>query len=287
LTPPVGEPSQLTVFRGLVKRASAFLSLSEYTAVGDVQMTEKGRVRNEMSSYKYQDERADQKLLESGYQALEKALIFVNTNVAYLTDWANTEGYEKHRSLFLNNSQDMRWYYGKGVTRWVYEQLRPIIEDIEKGAFPANLPKAFLADLLAKRNAGTAVNIEKEVMRLLAKAVTNFAVGEALTKGFARIDGKGNVVMSATKDDDGKSSTPNAPQGVAYTVAWHDLWGNRHMVAVRDYILANKTALPLAFSTADGGTNADSDAWDTRSFEVRYPDAEPPTLAVDRKFVRF
>lgn len=287
LTPPVGEPSQLTVFRILAKRASGFLAISVYDGIGDVQRTEKGRMRNELAPFRYQDERSDLQVLESGYQAFEKALVFLNDNVHVLTDWATTEGYQKHRSLFLNNSVDMRWYYGKGINRWVYEQLRPIIEDIEGGAFPANLPRAFLADLLAKRNAKTAVNIEKEVIRLLSKAVAHFAVGEAMTKGFAKLDGKGNVVMSQTKDDDGKSATANNPQGVAYTVAWHDLWANRHMVAVKDYIILNRSTLSLAFAVADGGTNTDADAWDTRTFEVKFPDLEPPVSYVDRKFVRF
>jgi hypothetical protein len=277
--------AELTVLQGLCRKASAFLALYEYAPLGSIQFGEKGRTRSENDSFKYQDDKQDEKLLELGYNALEEVLFYVASKPSVFTEWATTEGYRKHTALMVNSTTDFRWYCGRMMSRYTYEILRPITEGVERGILTKILPKKIVTEI---RAATTITTYQHEVIRLLKTAITHFVIDEALQKNMAVIAEGGAVKVPIAQSKSDKSTTFEkvTPADVAYAINWNNIWANRHVNELKDYIIANKAQFLAAYAVADGGNNADADAWDFRAAEVKDPDYVPPKPAAERRVIR-
>jgi len=247
------------------RRALGPLALYEYAPIGAVQFSDTGisRVENEhhKTAYKYQEFNWRMQMLTQGYEALELMLKFLEANQADYANWVAGSGYARNKALFLNYASEFREAYSKNVTRYVFEVLRPLIEDVEDFAIRSTLPKQFYDALKAQILAKNISAADAKVIALIRKAIANFVIEEAIQRNLISFDG--TIVAVRELEQDSASYVSRDPDlaKVAVQVRHQNLWGNREMTRVRALILENPTDYPLAIATADDGENEDADAW--------------------------
>lgn len=235
--------------------ALAKLTMHEYSKIGAIQFSESGAHRvvteNMQSAYKYQETAYSNQMLTMGYEAIEKMLKFLEKNEADYPAWTSSTAYTKHRSYFVRYASQMRDHYGQSITRYAYEMIRPIIEEVECFAIESTMSAGIFSHLKDKAIAADGTTEEKKAIYMIEKAIVHFAVKEGLQRHWLQMDGQ-RIVHRTDKDDDRRSQyTQASAQAVEFARRGHELWGNRWVRKYMDYIVNNENAFPLAFCGTD------------------------------------
>lgn len=250
ITAAEGTPNaETTKLLDAIKRPLAMLTMYEYLAINSIQVSDSGNLRVETdkrkSAYKYQENAYRNSMLNNGYEALEKMLKFLEANEADYPIWTADEAYQLNKSLFLNYATEFRANYSSYVSRYTFDLLRPLIEDIECFAILPLFGQAFFDEIkegifLKSLNAN-----EKKLLKLVQKAVANFAIEEGMTRNWVRLEGR-NVVQTEILGDQGNEkaiAAKNVPLG--HTIRKADEWANRHMSKLKNYLTNNPGLFPL------------------------------------------
>lgn len=241
-------PAQ-TALLPLYQQALAWLTLFEYMPHAAVQIGETGvyRIENEQykSAYKYQEKAVKEKLLNNGYEALEKLIVFLEANKSTYTQWPAAPGYEKHHDVVLRTAADFRMAHSKRLSRHVFELLRGVIEDVEQFVFVKMLGEAQYESLLSHRKTGTWTDeaLEKRLMYLMNRATAHFALSEALRLHWVQLEGD-RVVQKEYLEEQGVPKEGTAGTfAVGTRINAHDDTANRYVNKVRE-LLANNFDAP-------------------------------------------
>jgi hypothetical protein len=226
-----------------VQRPLALLACYEYSDVGSVQFSESGIVRMEgeyaKTAYKYQVNAYKNFMLHAGYDSIEALLKFLQKNKVDYPTWATSEGAEKNQELLLNYADQFRRAYGKQLSRYTFECLRPLIEDIEAFAIVPLTGKPLIDALKNAIQTNTLTAPLKKLLRILHKALANFAIEEALKKHWVRIEGA-NILQEESLEPQSytKTSSPST-QPVSTGIRFHDAWANRHITEAKNLLETN------------------------------------------------
>jgi hypothetical protein len=253
-----------TAFAPYFLRALAKLTMYEYSYIGGVQFSESGMLRavgeNFQTAYKYQENDYRKKMLESGYEALEVALKYLASHANDFPTWVS-EVQDRHNAYFVRYASECRMAYTKTLSRYTYEALRGLVEDVQYFAIEKMLPAALFTQLRTKYLAGNGTTEEKKAILFVQRAIVNLAIEEAIRRNVIQVDG--NTLSIAESVGDQASTTKKAVTADHAAIARRqaDYMGNRYVSELRKYILANAAAFPSAFCEDDGGTNTAADAW--------------------------
>jgi hypothetical protein len=275
-TPPTGKPLAL---QNLVQRALAHMSMEAYLSVGSVMLTESGLQRvetdNMKTSFKYQDSNYRDYMREHGWESLEELVKYLLANRADFPLWTGDPASKKPTALVLNFALELREAYSKYLSRYTFEMLRPLVEDVEMSAIEGSLPKQFYAHLKTAIHAQTLTVPEKELVRRMQRAIAHFVIEEAMSRNWVAVQGNRLVTVEEQWNDASSQRTAPTTGAPISLKSWHhNLWANRHMSRWRDYVLANVPEFPLCFGEVDGGTNDDADVWVIAPVVVAIADPE-------------
>lgn len=241
-----------------LRRALAKLAMYEYAKIGGIQFSEAGIMRveteNSKSAYKYQENQYKQYMLTAGYEAIEQMLMFLNDNRADYTTWRDSDEGERSRSSFLNYAADFRLVQGKGISRYTFDILRPIMEDIETFAIlPLIGDEQF--DALKTAIAGTAAisATDKQLIAAIQRAVAAFALKEATQKLLVQTDGNNIVQTEALEPQSYNKTSPPSTQVISLSLYQQDVWANRLISNILRILVAGGNDYPLyvAFKEAE------------------------------------
>ena len=271
-----GSPTANATLLALVRRAVGHLALEKYSRVGSVQMGEAGMMRVETEThrgaYKYQENAYRRQMLDTGWEALERALLWLLRDGG--ADGAAWSGAAKsrHTALAVWGAAAWRQVDSTAMTRGTYEVVRGIVEETEEYLLKGFLPRAFVEGLIVKLHAGTLTTTEAELMRWMQKGVCHFARETAMMRHVVQMEG-GSVVSRELLGDQGtvKESIPSAANlRMVYTDA--KVWSVRAMERVRE--LVTVSAFPSAWHTDAGGSSTAADAWGKNLTEAETTAAE-------------
>lgn len=231
-----------------VQRPLALLTFFEYAAVGSVQFSEIGMIRMETaetkSAYKYQENGYKDWMLHSGYDMLEEMLLFLQANKAKYQKWATSTAAEKNEELLMNYASEFRAAYSKHLSRYTFECLRPILEDLETFAIEPLIGRPLMDKLKENSKAATLTDPQKALLKILHKALANFTIEQALKRHWVKVVGRD--VFQTEKLDSQSYSKESVPktQAMSTKMLHHDNWGNRHTSNARRYIESNIDDFP-------------------------------------------
>ena len=176
-----------------VQKSVAFLTMWEYAKIGGVQFSEAGLLRTESethkTAYKNQENAYREQMRNHGFNALERMLIFLETNKADYPDWTDNDGLAYHRAVFLHLAKDMQREAAQKITRYTYNVLRPLIADLETFVLEPLLGADFLAELRTDFLADDLTEKQTELIKLLRKPLTHFAIHEGIQRMWVQING--------------------------------------------------------------------------------------------------
>lgn len=225
------------------RKALAWLALYEYLPHANVQISEAGMYRVENDSmktaYKYQMLAVQDNAINNGYEALEKLILFLESNKATYTDWTNAPGYEKHHNVLLHTAAAFRIVHNKRLARYTFDAIRGVVEDVEQFVIAKLLGDDQYAALLdaRKTNTWTTEAKEKRAIYLLNRASAHFALAAALQLNYVTL--KSDRVVSNTDTEAAPAEQPASTAQVFTRLQLHDDIANRHLKAAREYLDEN------------------------------------------------
>lgn len=264
----------LTTLLPYLKRPLALLTMYEYSAIGAIQFTESGiqRIENDRykTAYKYQENEYKKHMLETGYEAIEQLLRFLDENAADYPTWQNDPVFEKNKALFLNYAAEMRASYSSYISRYTFDLLRPLIEDIECFALVPLFGQPFFDELKTAIRQGNLSADQKKVVQLSQKAIASFAIEEGMSRHWVRLEGRNVVQTELLGDQSAEKSAAAGNQPLGYSVRKNDEWANRHINKLKTYLADNLDLFPTYKTYYDEQTEEEEEANDTpESCEVQ------------------
>jgi len=249
-----------------VRRPLALLTMYEYTKIGNVQMGEMGMHRMETddrkTAYKYQENEYREYMLYNGFEALELMLEFLETNEVNYPLWQASTGYERNKALFINTSEAFRNAYSYQISRYTFEVLRPIIQDVETFGLLAILGEDQFNDLKTGILLKSLTAEETALIAIIQRAVAHFAVELGAIRSAVVL--KGNAVVQLERLEPQSLSREGTPSGQAMSalLQQENMMANRHISYMQQYLANNLASFPLYSAYLDelAAAEAEEDA---------------------------
>ncbi|NQY00454.1 MAG: hypothetical protein HRT70_04880 [Flavobacteriaceae bacterium] len=240
-----------------LQKTIAHLTMFEYMHIGGIQVSDSGahRVENEnmKSAYKYQETQYQNWMRDNGYEHLEQMMDFLKVNANDYPLWTNSNEYNQSFNLVINSAAEIRLYIGKRISRYTYEILRTIIEDVEIFSLIPHMGEDQYQDIKDKIAGGNVLSDnDAQLLALMQKVVAEFAVFEGIKRQMVRLEGH-SVVQSETLEPQGfeKLSVPgNAMTNLKLNS--HESFANRYVTNLINFLEKNRVDFPLydAYKTA-------------------------------------
>lgn len=226
-----------------IRKAVGYLCVYKYVNVGSVQLGEAGLFRTESeshkSTYKYQEQNYRDQMRESGYEALEEVIIFLQLNKINLGSLYTLEYYQKTRSMFINLALEFRNVYSSYISRYTYESLKPLMEDLETFAILPIIGQELFDRLKLSIADNDLTPVEILLVRHIQKALAHFTIEEGVRRLWVKIEGI-NVVQTERLEPQGlerQGSAGNLPLSVNVRHLYE--FGNRWISYIKKYLLDN------------------------------------------------
>lgn len=240
-------PTQIALLP-YVQRPLALITFHEYAKIGGIQFGESGifRVENEhqKSAYKYQENEYKDYMLLNGYETIEEMLIFLAENAEDYPLWKNSESAEKSQALFLNYATEFRMIYSQDISRYTFEILRPILEDLEYFAIRPTVGQDTLDLLRLSISNKDSSPSQRILLKFIQKALASFSIEEASKRNLVRIEGR-KIIQSETLEPQGYEKVSTAKNNqLSISLRHNDEWGNRHISALKNYLETHPDEFP-------------------------------------------
>lgn len=225
------------------QRPLALLGMYEYSKVNGIMITGSGNIRvegeNKKTAYKYQENAYRQVMLEQGWESIERMLEYLDDNEDDYLAW-KVEAAKRHRSLFINYASTYRDLYGKQVSRYVFETLRPIIEELEEFLFVPMLGQPFFDAIkqnILDNDLEEEINVRrKELVQLMQRVLVHFAMKEGINRNWVRFDGDRVVQYESLEPQGNQKAGVAKNEPVAHQLRHNIDFANRHINAVKKHL---------------------------------------------------
>lgn len=178
-----------------VQRVIAHYSMFDYSNIADSHVTATGLQIIESDTHKtafeYQKRDRRKYHAEKADQSLDKLLEFLESNKDEYPEWSqNASVYTETKELVINNTRDFGRHVDIGNSRRTFMSLRTFIKDVGFFRLRPTLGDTIYAALMAYiKDNGSSENYKK-LFDLVAPAVANIAIAEALPSLIFRLAGE-------------------------------------------------------------------------------------------------
>lgn len=189
--------------------------------------------------------------LENGDLFLDKLLAFMEQQVMLGTsefnEWKNDPAYSRATSHFFRHTDELDEHLNMQGSRRAFISLVKYMKRIEEEEIAETLCTAQFDSLAAKYKAGTMNAAEKNLFRLVRKAVANLGLAAAVPHHRVLIDGDGFRFASQVDGFDERKSMTNSFQQEAIQSLQKaaEEKGRAALAAVRSFLKANVSDFAL------------------------------------------
>ena len=255
--------SEETALLPYVQRPLALLTMYEYSNIGGIQIQESGfhriETEHEKTAFKYQENNYKSYMLETGYEAIEDMLKFLEANEADYPLWQASTSYNRNKTLFVNYASEFRDLYAQYISRYTFEMIRPLIEDVERFAFIPLLGETEFNNLKTAILGKSLSAVQQSLVNLIQRAVANFAIEEGLKRQWVQIK-NGNVVQTESLEPQStRKESSAAMNALNVAVNNSELWANRHIAQIINFLSNNIDDFPDYKAHLDAQTEAEEE----------------------------
>lgn len=245
----VSPPNTATALAPYVRRPLALLAMYEYSSVGGIQFSEAGIYRLETEGmktpFKYQENEYRSWMLNNGYEAIEEMVLFLAANAGDYPDWESAGLLNDSRALFINSALELRAVYSHYISRYTYDIIRPLIEDIENFAILPLLGEDQFNDLKAGILIATLSEAEVTLINIIRRAVATFAVEEAFKRHLVKLSGRNVTVVEGPEAQTYESFSSPGDSATAVALRHLTEVGNIHIHRIKEYLTDHLDVFPL------------------------------------------
>lgn len=232
-----------------VQRPLAMLTLYEYSKIGGIQLSQAGFFRveedNRKSAFKYQENAYRDYYLNNGFEAIEMMLDFLEQNEANYPLWQTSASYNRNKALFINSAALLRDFYSKHISRYIFEVIRPILEQVEIFAILDMIGQAQFDELKSNIQSKTLTAQETALLPYIQKPIAHFAMREAIERHLVKFDGEKVVQQESLEPQSYQKAGPASSMAVNATTRHQDDFGNRLLKRLENYLTLNIDDFPL------------------------------------------
>lgn len=231
-----------------VRRPLALLTVYEHSFVGDISFGESGLYRTETDdrkgAYKYQVNTFRAKHLNQGYNSIERLILFLDANLADYPLFTAATEYARHRSLVINYASEFAVHYDMKINRYIYQIMRPVIEEMEIFVLEPLLGQDFYTEIKTKIKANTLDAQEKQLLFYLQKSVAHYTVLESLKRNIVQFQGD-RIAQVEELEPQSSRKTSNAGMNSIGVLAGHnEEFAARHLSKAKWYLTENIDNFP-------------------------------------------
>lgn len=244
----------------LLQRATAQLTMFEHMQTGGIEISEAGFFRTDTETkkqaYKYQENSYRDWMVNQGYESMEKLILFLNENENDYNLWKGSPEQKRSQSGILNNAVDMRRVYSHHITRYTFEGLRSLIEDLEFFILKALWGVALFQDIKEKLEEDNLSEKEKELVLYAQKIIAYFTIEDALKRDWIKLKNNSVVYNQALENQSYIKAEQATIQQLNITTRHNNQYANRYVGAMMSFIEKNKDNFPLFESTVETQTTS-------------------------------
>ena len=237
-----------TALLPFVQRALSMFTMYEYSAVGEIQVSDAGFFRMETddkkTAYKSQVNNYRAYMLANGFAALESMLKFLQAGAADYPLWANSDEATRNREAFINYASEFQRVYSTNVNRYVMETLRGLMLDVEQFAILPTIGEPFFNELKAAIAAGTVTTNQAKVIKLAQSAVAHFTIEEGIRRNIVANPGLAIVVYEILEHQGNIRQGAPDPAKLTLAIRHNDEFGNRHISRLKKFLTENAADYP-------------------------------------------
>lgn len=235
--------TQETALLPYLQRPLALLTMYDYLATGEIIVSDQGVYRQETdqqkTAYKNQINNYRGYMLQTGYQALEGLLKFLEANNGDYSNWTSNAASKRTREAFINYATSFQVVYSRKINRYTMETLRGLMLDIEEFAIRPNLGDNFYNELKAAIDARTVTDNQQQVITIIQSAVANFTIEEGMRRMLVQNTGIAIVTIEALEPQSNYRQGKPAGTDLSLSLRHHDEFANRHMSRLKQFLTTN------------------------------------------------
>lgn len=229
-----------------VQRALARLTLYEYSKEGSVQFNEMGLMRQESDSegvvkgaYKYQETQYREHQRDKGFEALEKMLLHLETNSGDYPEWTGDAASNRNREYYINTAVAFRTIYSLHISRYIFEVMRPVMNEVEQFAIMPNLGEDFHNELKAAILAKNTTPVQDSAIGLIQRAVAHFTVKESIRREIVQHVGDAIILREKLEPQSHIREGSPGNDKLSLKLRQNDEFGNRYISSLLRMLDAN------------------------------------------------
>lgn len=203
---------------------------------------------NMPAAYRWEYDGVKDALAEKAATGMESLLQFLDTNKDQFSNWTSSTQFTKRSRMLVKSGLEFSDYYKIHQPYRTYESLLPIMDDVERLYFFPTIGEAFYRELIAKPSP---TDNEKEVIELLKKSITHFAIHHGFEKLTVRMTQDGPTVYDRSPDRLEKDSQP-APDLMSFTMKATNRDANTYLAKAKAILneRASATVFPTYFTSS-------------------------------------
>ena len=116
--------------------------------------------------------------------------------------WQADPAYARNKAHFINTATDFRMLYGKQLSRYIFEIIRPILEEVETFAILPTIGQEQYDDLKQGIALKALTADEFALVQIIQRAVVHFTMQEALERHWVQFNGN-RIVQIETLEPQG------------------------------------------------------------------------------------
>jgi hypothetical protein len=245
-----GDDEAISIARQLAQKAEANLAIAYYVNFGSVQLGENG-------AHVYQDDHyriaSDKKIAVlgnqarmDGYRALEGLLAYMETERNKFPVYLNSDERKANLSNFINFTAEFNEALDIGKNVLLFRSLKSYIQDAEVEHIEPLLGDEYTALLRAKILEGNCNPTERQLLKQIAKVVSQFAIAEAIPYRAVSLDANGIFINTVGVSAGGANTERQTTAELSrLQLAMHKALcnGRTNVDRLRKFISKNKDAL--------------------------------------------
>ncbi|KAA8483760.1 hypothetical protein BDE36_1774 [Arcticibacter tournemirensis] len=183
-----------------LQKASVNFAIAEYANFGAVSIDDSGLfVRKSDSKAPASDKKVmalREQSMSAGYDAIELAVDFLEEHISDFPVYAASDEHIENRSRFINSSREFPQKLPVNPT--LFASIKSIISKVEDDYIVTVLGDDLDGQLRTKIRNKSLTELDKELLRMIRKAVGSIAIAEAIPYRLVSFDGTGSYVRSET-----------------------------------------------------------------------------------------
>jgi hypothetical protein len=233
----------------VLREPFALLCILHYIPIGNLSMTAGGFTvtdgENKKAASQFRIQQFEQGVLQQAYDAMHRALLFLERKKAVYTDWAASDTYKELNTHFIANATDFSAQVNIHNNQYVFLKFLAVMNRVEEYRIRPLLGDVLFDSLITKRKAGTAMSAAEEKLILRIKTtVANLTMRDALPELGVRFDNRGITLFSNERNNDQPSLVAAADSHIQRLLSHYSKKGEASLSALETFLVEKHDDYP-------------------------------------------